>query len=173
MKIATLCTRRLVTLDAQANLVQAATLMREHHVGSVVVTTQDAQGLHVLGVVTDRDLAIEAMARGLDAAATTVAALASGSLAAMAEDADAATAAEQMRRAGVRRLLVTDAQGSLVGLLSLDDLLRGFAEELAGLAAVIRAGIEREASERPPLPPLPKARVSIPSIGTAGWGLPG
>ena len=76
----------------------------------------------------------------------------------------------------MRRLLVTDAQGSLVGLLSLDDLLRGFAEDLAGLAAVIRAGIEREATDRPPLPslpPLPKARVSIPSIGTAGWGLPG
>lgn len=176
MKIATLCTRRLVTIDGQANLVQTAALMREHHVGSVVVTSAAAEGLRVIGVVTDRDLVVEALASGLDAAATRVATLAAEVPAAIGEGADATAAVAEMRRAGVRRLLVTDAEGSLVGVLALDDLLRGFAEDLAGLAAVVRAGMEREAREKaplPPLPPLPKNLLRIPAIGTAGWGLAG
>ncbi len=172
MKIASLCTRRLVTVDGQANLVQAAALMREHHVGALVVTTQTDQGVGVLGVVTDRDLVVEALARGLDPSASRVEALASESLAAIGEEAEAAAAVAEMRRAGVRRLLVTDADGRLVGLLSLDDLLRGFADDLAGLAGVIRAGIDREVSETAPLPPLPTHLLRIPAIGTAGWGLP-
>lgn len=172
MKIASLCTRRLVTIDGQANLVQAATLMREHHVGSLIVTGQSDQGVGVLGVVTDRDLVVEALARGLDPGSSRVLALASGSLAAIDEAAEAAAAVAEMRRAGVRRLLVTDADGRLVGLLSLDDLLRGFADDWAALAGVVRAGIEREVSETRPLPPLPDRLLRIPAVGTAGWSLP-
>lgn len=172
MKIASLCTRRLVTVDGQANLVRAAALMREHHVGALVVTTRGDEGVRVLGVVTDRELVVEALARGLDAATSRVATLASESVAAIDEEADAAAAVAEMRRAGVRRLLVTDADGRLVGLLSLDDLLRGFADDLAGLAGVIRAGIDREVSETAPLPPLPTHLLRIPAVGTAGWGLP-
>lgn len=171
MKIASLCTRRVVTVDGQATLVQAAALMREHHVGALVVTTQAEQGVGVLGVVTDRDLVVEALARGLDPSASRAAELASEALVAVGEEAEAATAVAEMQRAGVRRLLVTDADGRLVGLLSLDDLLRGFADDLASLAGVIRAGIDREVRQMPPLPPLPTNLLRIPAVGTAGWGL--
>ena len=67
------------------------------------------------------------------------------------------------------RRLVPDADGRLMGLLSLDDLLRDRADGLAGLAGVIRAGMDRELGEAPPLPPRP---MRIAAMGTAGRGLP-
>lgn len=172
MKIASLCTRRVVTVDANASLAQAAALMREHHVGALVVTTQTAEGLAVSGLVTDRDLVLDVLARGLDPAGRRIGALASATVASVAEDDDASTAIATMQRAGVRRLLVTDADGRLAGIVSIDDLLRGFANEFAGLAGVIRAGVDREAGETLPVPPLPTELLRIPAMGTAGWGLP-
>ena len=170
MKIASLCTRRVVTVDANASLGQAAALMREHHVGALVVTAQTADGLAVSGLVTDRDLVLDVLARGLEPAGSRIGPLASATLASVSEDDDASTAIAAMQRAGVRRVLVADADGRLAGILSLDDLLRGFANQFAGLAGVIRAGIDREVSETLPTPPLPAGLLRIPAVGTAGWG---
>lgn len=55
--------RRIVSVDAAATWVEAAGLMREHHVGALVVTQQTAEGLRVSGVVTDRDLVVDGSAR--------------------------------------------------------------------------------------------------------------
>ena len=51
MKIASICQRRIVTIDNASSLVQAAGLMREHHVGALVVTTESSEGPRVTGVV--------------------------------------------------------------------------------------------------------------------------
>lgn len=170
MKIGSLCTRRVVTVDANASLAQAAALMREHHVGALVVTAQSAEGLAVGGLVTDRDLVLDVLARGLDPAGSRIGALASATVASVAEEDDASTAIVAMQSAGVRRLLVTDVDGRLAGIVSIDDLLRGFANQFAGLAGVIRAGIDREVSETLPVPPLPSGLLRVPAVDTAGWG---
>jgi len=170
MKIANLCTRRVVIIDAHASLAQAATLMREHHVGALVVTSQGDEGLSVLGLVTDRDLVLNALARELDPADSRIGTLASTTLASVSEDDDVRAAITTMQRAGVRRLLVTDADGRLDGIVSLDDVVQGFANEFAALAGVIRSAMDREVSETRPTPPLPANLLRIPSVGTAGWG---
>lgn len=170
MKVAPLCTRRVVTIDANASLGEAAALMREHHVGALVVTAQTADGVAVHGLVTDRDLVVDALARRLDPVGSRIGALASNPPASVGEDDDATTAIATMRRAGVRRLIVTDAEQRLAGIVSFDDLMRGYAGEFANLASVIRAGLDREASESTPLPPLPTNLLRIPAVGTAGWG---
>ncbi len=171
MNLGSICTRELVTVDRDASLQQAARLMREHHVGSVVVTHAAPDALHVLGIVTDRDLTIQALARGMDGVRETVGSLLEGwPLHSVAEEADVSAAITLMQSAGVRRLLVRDRDGHLCGLVSFDDLLRSLATQLGGLAAVLPRAVEREAAQRAPVavPPAPP-RVRVPASGTAGW----
>jgi CBS domain-containing protein len=174
MGLDSMVVRQLVTVERDASLQHAAVLMREHHVGSVVVTHAAPDALQVVGIVTDRDLAVEAVAKGLDVAGVTVGSLIGGRpLHSVAEDADVGTAIALMQSAGVRRLLVRDREGHLCGLVSFDDLLQSLATQLGGLAGVLPRAVEREAAERaraavPPAPP----RVRVPAMGTAGWVAP-
>jgi CBS domain-containing protein len=155
MKVAEICTRELIMADQAASLQQAATLMREHHVGTLLVVANGAEGMQAVGIVTDRDVVIEAVARGLDVAQTPVGRLAEGKLAVVPANSTLEAAIESMKARGVRRLLVAGEGDAVQGIVSLDDLLDAVAHQLSGLARVARAGIERETSERAPLPPRP------------------
>ena len=77
MNIASLCKRPIVVIEAHATLRDAARLMREQHVGALVVTVAQEAGREVaLGIVTDRDLAIEVLSRDLAPGEVNVGALA-------------------------------------------------------------------------------------------------
>lgn len=176
MSIASLCRHPVVTLERNASLQQAAGLMRDHHVGAVVVTGEVDGRPAVAGVVTDRDLAIEVLARGVAAADVHVGTIARGQLVTVADTADLGEALQTMQRHGVRRLLVTGSGGHLAGIVALDDLLEAIAALCGTLGGVVRSGIEREAAERAPLAPPPAPpHVHVPAMGTAGWtrGAPG
>lgn len=169
MNLKSFCKRALVTIEAERPLQQAAQLMREHHVGALVVIENAAEGPRAVGIVTDRDLAIEVLARGGDASQAPVGRLVRGQLVSALEDADIADAVAVMQAAGVRRLLVRSADSQLVGLVSFDDLLQACIIPLAGLAEVLRKGLEREAAERGTLAMPARVAVQVPSMGTAGW----
>jgi CBS domain-containing protein len=169
--IGSICRRRIVSVDAAASWVEAATLMREHHVGALVVTQRTDEGLRVNGIVTDRDLVVDGMARGLDPSASAIGELASQRIASVSEDDDLSDALAVMQDGGVRRLLVTDAEQQLVGIVSLDDLMHACAAQMEGMAKVIRSGIEREIAQTPAATPEPIV-LRIPAMGTAGWGQP-
>ncbi len=162
MKIGSLCHREVVTVDATGSLTQAAALMREHHVGALVVTSHAADGPHVRGIVTDRDLVIEVLARGIDPAGVGVGEVASRHVASVDEDDDLVVAIATMQSAGVRRLLVTDAERRLVGVVSLDDLTSACAAQIEGLAVVMRSGPQRE---RAAGPPAVSQRLRVPPMG--------
>lgn len=169
MNIGSICQRRIVGTDSASSLVEAAGLMRDHHVGALVVTTPTPEGLSVSGIVTDRDLVIEVLARGLDASRILIGELARERVVSVSQDDDLDDAIAAMHEGGVRRLLVTDGEEQLIGIVSFDDLMAACALSIDGLAKVIRSGIEPEAAEAAlPLPPLPPLR--IPAMGTAGWG---
>jgi predicted transcriptional regulator len=172
MTIGSICSRRILTIDANRSLVEGARLMSQHHVGALVVTELSSLGVHVKGVVTDRDLVIDVLARGLDAANVEVGALANEKLVSIREQGSLGEAVAAMRASGVRRLLVTDAEQHLVGIASFDDVLGAYAEELSALAQVVRKEIERETAEAaaPVAPPRPA--LHIPPMGTAGWREP-
>ena len=172
MDIASICTRTVVTVDHAATLPDAARLMREHHVGSLVVTQPGAEGTAVTGVVTDRDLAVEVLARGLDGTDVRIGQLVRGPLVSVAGSAGLDDAVALMQRHGVRRLLVAGEQGQLAGIVALDDLLAAYAAQFAALAQVVKAGLEREAHERPAVAPPPIPSLRIPAMGTAGWTQP-
>lgn len=171
MHIADICQRHIVTVAAVATLREAANRMREHHVGSLVVTVESEGQSEVVGVLTDRDLAIEALARGLDGADLRVGQIASRQLVAVPETAGIAEAVAAMKQAGVRRLLVTAANGELSGIVAADDLLAALADQMSGLAEALRSGTSREAAERPPISPARPRPTFLPH-GTPGMQQP-
>lgn len=171
MSIAQICRRDIVTINATASLRQAAALMRSHHVGALVVTVETGGSEQAVGIVTDRDLAIEILSRELDPRDIHVTQIASRQLASVSETAGIAEAVAVMRTAGVRRLLVTGEGGELVGFVSADDLLDALAGELSGLAQALRSGIAREGSERGAIA-APRPRPVFLSHGTPGMQQP-
>jgi len=122
MKTGEVCKRDVVAIEASGNLADASRLMRQAHVGSIVVV--DETGLRrPVGIVTDRDIVVEVVAAGLDPNTLTVGEIMARTLAVAREEDVALGSLKTMRRRGVRRLPVVDSAGGLVGIVTLDDLL--------------------------------------------------
>lgn len=164
--LATLCTREVVGIDAGASLREAASLMCDEHVGALVVMTGDDPG-QVVGIVTDRDLALEVLGRPGQPSDLKIGNLAKSPPLAVASNASVREAVQAMAQAGVRRLLVVDEDGGVVGLVSSDDLLCAVSEELEGLARALRSNIQHEKSERKVVTVAAGRRAVFPSFGTA------
>ena len=167
MSIAHLCKREIVGIEATATLKDAAQLMRTRHVGSLVVTARHGDQEQAVGLITDRDLVIEALSRALDAGEVRVGQVASRRLASVPGTAGIGEAVAVMREAGVRRLLVTEVDGRIAGFISSDDLLDELAAQVSGLAQAMRSGIAREAVEHGSIPAAAPRPVFLP-YGTPG-----
>ncbi len=142
--VSTLCQRNVVTAQDSISVKDAAELMRRHHVGSVVITAGNLN--KPVGIVTDRDIAIVAVARDFDPLTMPVADIMSTQLHTISASQPAVSALKAMRRHGVRRLPVTGEFDELVGIISLDDLLNAYGAELLLFAQAMRR--EREAEQR-------------------------
>jgi CBS domain-containing protein len=92
-----------------------------------------------VGIVTDRDLALQ----GFASESSTVGSVMTPVVATVHEDGDIHEALELMRAHGVRRLVVTSADGGLRGILSIDDVVDGLSADLAAAAAVLKGEIRR------------------------------
>nr|MDT0658549.1 CBS domain-containing protein [Micromonospora sp. DSM 115978] len=110
-------TTRLVTMDGSDTLTAAAQEMRDSAIGDVIVTDGDA----VIGIVTDRDITVRAVAEQLDTDTATLNQILSQDVITVNQYDDAVAAADLMRTYGVRRLPVIE-EGRLIGLVSLGDL---------------------------------------------------
>lgn len=106
-----------VTLDAGAPIRRAAELMRERDVGDVLVV-EDGE---LLGIVTDRDIVVRAVAAEGDLDGE-VGAICSGDLTTVSPDDPLDAARDRMRKRAVRRVPVVDEEGAPVGIVSLGDL---------------------------------------------------
>jgi CBS domain-containing protein len=113
-----LMTTDVTSLPADTTLDRAADVMRGQDIGDVVV----ADGEALVGVVTDRDIVVRAIADGRDPRATTLAEVVSKDLITVGPEDSAADAARLMRDRAVRRVLVVDGNGGLEGILSIGDL---------------------------------------------------
>jgi CBS domain-containing protein len=138
MIVGDLCSRDVVTVAAATGLVEAALAMRTRHVGFLVVTGDGAANGIPSGVLTDRDVVVEVVSKGIDPLSLTAGDVMSRDPLVISVDARPEHALKQMRIFGVRRTPVTDAQGRLVGVLALDDLLDWLAGTLADAAGVVR-----------------------------------
>jgi predicted transcriptional regulator len=140
MEVAKLCRRNVVTVPEGEELVTAARIMRERHIGYLIVVAPEVSGHSVrpVGVLTDRDVVIKVVAMQIDPSTLTVSDVMNRDPVVVAETDSVAKALGHMRRIGVRRLPVVGAQGQLVGVLSLDDVLETMADELNAIAGSIR-----------------------------------
>ena len=152
MAIGEICNREVVFARQNESVRSAALLMREHHVGSLVVVDESGGKRIPAGILTDRDIAVGVVALGLDPEATPVGAVMSPEVVVEREDAGVAETVALMRQKGLRRLPVVDRAGSLVGLVSADDLLELLAEELTALASMVAREQRRETEQRRALP---------------------
>jgi CBS domain-containing protein len=151
MHVGQLCNRDVVTLSPHAKVASAAQLMRDRHVGYLVIIEPDFVGAsqRAIGVLTDRDIVVEVVARGLDPRQVLVRDVMSPNPVTIALTESITAAAQEMRRLGVRRLPVVDSLGELQGVLALDDILDCVSGELRNLAGAIHNEQQFEAALYP------------------------
>ena len=148
MTIGTICNREVITVQRDATVLHAAVLMRQYHVGDVVVIENRKNKTVPIGIVTDRDIVVELVATELDSKVITVGDIIVSKLIAVKDSAGVFEAIQLMSSKGVRRLPVVNDDGGLVGIITLDDLLLLLSKELAALTKLIAREQENEATKR-------------------------
>jgi len=144
-----LCTRSVVVAHRDLALGAAASLMRQEHVGCLVVVDETPEGRLPVGLLTDRDIVTAVVAKDVDARTLRVEDMMS-SHPVVAREADTLLdTLAAMQRAGVRRVPVTDGRGILQGLLALDDVIEVVGEQMGLLVQVLSSARRREAQRRP------------------------
>ena len=129
MKIRDLMTTEIETVTADQTAKEAAGFMLSADTGSIPVCDEGK----VIGMITDRDIAVRGVAEGLGPE-TAVRELMSEKIVCARDDDEVSTVAQRMSEAQVRRLPVLNADGKLVGIVSLGDLSREASDAAASRA---------------------------------------
>jgi len=137
MNAGSVCKRGVVTVTPTDDLIAAAHVMREKHVGYLIVS-EASQHRKVIGVLTDRDIVVAVLAQEVDASALKVGDVMTRDPLVIDEAQSIEAVLRHMREAGVRRVPVVDRSGALTGVLSIDDALERIAEQLIDIAGSIR-----------------------------------
>lgn len=144
MPIGEICNREVVFATRKTSLAEAAQLMRQYHVGDLVVMDLVGEKRVPVGIVTDRDIVIEVIAKSLPVNNFMVGDIMSPQLISAQEKDGVVETIRLMRANGIRRVPVLNPEGGLAGIISVDDLLDLLAEELTELAKVAPRGQARE-----------------------------
>jgi len=148
MLLKSICTPDVVSCGPATTVQAAAVLMRSKHTGDLVVVDDPEQDKVPLGIITDRDIVVEVLAKGLNPATTTVRSLLRTPVIIAHEHEDASEALERMRTHGVRRLPVVGSGGRLAGIITLDDVLKLAAADLNALVDIVGKEQVREHRSR-------------------------
>lgn len=133
MPVKDLIQRKVVTIEPDDTVMLAAQRMKDKMVGSLVVLDGDKP----TGIITDRDIAIRVVGAGKDPT-TPVREVMTRDPITIRDDASFFDLTKAFREAAVRRLIVVDKDGKLVGLISIDDILELLTTEFANLIVAIR-----------------------------------
>jgi CBS domain-containing protein len=168
MKIKDVMTRDVESVDPMASLEEAAQLMSDADVGSVPVVDEG----RVVGVLTDRDIVVRAAAAGLDLSEARAGDIMTPEVVHCHEEDDARDAADLMEEHQIRRIIVTDGDGGLAGIVSLGDLAARMDE-----AGDVLREVSRPAGRGTPLAATdelglgqagPSYEESVPPVSRAG-----
>jgi CBS domain-containing protein len=148
MTIGRICNHEVITVQRDATIHHAAMLMRQYHVGDVVVIENREDKAIPIGIITDRDVVVDVVATELDCKVFTVGDIMVPNLITVKDNAGILEAIELMTKKGIRRLPVVDEDGSLLGIVTLDDLLTLLTKEIGSLSKLVTCEQKNEASKR-------------------------
>lgn len=144
MNLAELCNREVVIIEPDEPVIEAAKLMRQYHVGDLVVVEKRQGESFPVGILTDRDIVIEIVAAEVGLETVTVGDVMSTELVTVNQTETIGDAIMLMRREGVRRLPVVNDQGSLEGIVTVDDAIDIIAELMKDIVCLIGSGKKKE-----------------------------
>ena len=153
MHIGEICTRSVVTCGRETSALELAQLMRDRHVGDVIVVDEHDGQMTPVGVVTDRDLVVEILAKGANPDLLRAGDLIANEIVTAFESELVYDSIWHMRGKGIRRLPVIDSHNHLLGVLTADDVTAFLAEELTEVARIAHRQIKREEAAQDPLAP--------------------
>ncbi|HVW71110.1 MAG TPA: CBS domain-containing protein [Steroidobacteraceae bacterium] len=148
MLVDAFCMMDVACCSPRATVLEAAHLMRRRHTGDLVVVDDDEARPAPIGVLTDRDIVVEVLAKGLDPAVTTVGSVIRTPVVVAQGTEDSSVVLERMRAHGVRRIPVIGTGGKLVGIVTVDDLLKRLAAEANLLTEIVSQEQNHEARTR-------------------------
>jgi len=119
MKAANVMVKKVLTVDEEASVKEAANIMNQFEIGSLIATRNGKP----TGIITERDLLKRIVSEDRDAEKTKVKEIMSSPLIVISPDQDLEEAAELMFEKKIKKLPVTE-ENRLVGLLSLTDIAR-------------------------------------------------
>ncbi|HEU5190091.1 MAG TPA: CBS domain-containing protein [Methylomirabilota bacterium] len=134
-----ICTKPVVTASAQMTVEQAARAMRSKNVGALIVVNAGRP----VGMLTDRDIAIEVVAKGLDPDTARVGDVMHRKPVTILQEQGILDAVKTFARTGIRRLPVVTKNGVLVGVIAVDDVIVLLGNEMGHLAGALSAGLRR------------------------------
>jgi len=140
MSAGRICIRSVDVVEPHDTVQMAARRMHDRKVGALVVVNKKHEPL---GIVTDRDLTVRALAEGVDSVQTPVAEIMTRPARSVPEAIPIEEAVRIMRQGAFRRLPVVDESGKLVGMITLDDILSLLTEELRDLGGVLAEEMPR------------------------------
>jgi CBS domain-containing protein len=149
MTVGDICNRNVVVVPKGEMIVDAAKRMRTAHVGDLIVV-EIRDGRHVpVGIVTDRDIVIAAVAGDPEHINyLLVSEVMTPDLVTATEQDSIEAALKKMHEHGIRRLPIVDKTGALVGILTLDDVLRYLTAQYSELVALVAREQQRERQYR-------------------------
>lgn len=143
-----ICTPDVVYCSADSTALAAARLMRERHVGDVVIVDEPNGDQTPIGVVTDRDLVVEVIARQRDPAKVTVREIMRTPVVVAHATEEVSQAVERMKANGVRRIPIMGELQRLVGVFCLDDLVKQVAADAGAMVEIVSREQNRERRTR-------------------------
>jgi CBS domain-containing protein len=148
MNAGEICNREVVVAYRNMSLAEAAKLMREYHVGSLVVVVDRLSERVPVGMLTDRDLTVAVIAKELDPRKLNVGEVMSAELFTVREKDSVTDVLRLMRDRGVRRVPVLTHSGALAGIVTIDDVLDIVAEQLGDVVHAVERERVRETRVR-------------------------
>lgn len=144
MTVGEFCIRNVIITERETTITEVAKLMRKFHVGDVVVIERRGDSVRPVGIITDRDIVANLVAKGVDLDTATAGEVMSTKLIMAQESEGIWVTLQRMRQKGIRRIPVINEDGGLEGILAVDDVLELLAEELTLLSQVVDQEQERE-----------------------------